>query len=68
MKSKKAVIPLIRQAHEAACNAFSILSDALTLCRENDSVDDDTESSIEDLLETADDLQSSLYDLLEGNP
>ena len=56
---------MLQDAHEAACNAYSILSDIVTLCRDYSPVDDETASSIEELQEVADELQSSLFDLLE---
>ena len=65
MKIKAPLSLLLHNAHEAACNAYSILSDLVDLCRDSDSVDDDSLSSIEALLEDADELQSSLFDLLE---
>jgi len=65
MKLKSPLSIFLHNAHEAAYNAYSILSDLVVLCRDSDSVDDDTVSSIETLLEDADELQSSLFDLLE---
>jgi len=64
MKPESPYFPMLQSAHEAAYNAYSILSDLVDLCRDSDSVDDDSLSSIEDLLEDADLLQSSLFDLL----
>ena len=65
MKIKAPLSLLLHNAHEAAYNTYSILSDLVDLCRDSDSVDDDSLSSIEALLEDADELQSSLFDLLE---
>ena len=58
---------MLQNAHEAACNAYNILSDIVALCRDYGSVDDDTEASIVELQELADQLQSSLFDLIEDN-
>ena len=69
MKTKVSFFPMLQEAHEAheaACNAYNILSDIVELCRDDVSVDDDTASSIEELQEVADELQSSLFDLLEA--
>jgi len=65
MKPKAPYFLMLQEAHEAACNAFNILSDIVALCRDNGSVDDETEASIEELQELADELQSSLFDLIE---
>ena len=65
MKVENPVRPMLQEAHEAACKAYNILSDIVTLFRDYGSVDDDTEATIEELQETADELQSSLFDLLE---
>ena len=56
---------MLQEAHEAACNAYNILSDIVALCRDEFSVDDETEASIEELQELSDELQSSLFALLE---
>ena len=56
---------MLQEAHEAACNAYNILSDIVSLCRDEVSVDDETEASIEELQELSDELQSSLFALLE---
>jgi len=56
---------MLQEAHEAACKAYNILSDMVALCRDDGSVGDDTEATIEKLQETADELQSSLFVLLE---
>jgi len=58
---------MLQIAHEAACNAYNILSDIVVLCRDYGSVYDETEASIEELHELADELQSSLFDLIEKN-
>jgi len=67
MKPKDPIFPMLQKAHEAAFNTYSILSDIIDLCRNDASLDDDTEASIEELQEVADELQSSLFDLLEEN-
>jgi len=65
MKLKAPYRTMLQNAHEAACNAYNILSDVVALCRDYGSLDDDTEAKIEELQELADELQSSLFDLIE---
>ena len=57
----------LQYAHEAACEAYNILSDIVDLCRDDFSADDDFVDSIDNLHGLADELQSSLFDLIEEN-
>jgi len=64
----KAIIEQLREAHEAACKVFGILSEVSEQLRaSSDVVDDDVEEQIVDLTEVADELQASLFDLIEND-
>ena len=61
------IIEQLRQAHEAACNVYNILSDITEQMKESSGVvGDDVEEKIVELSEIADELQGSLFDLLEN--
>jgi len=61
------IIEQIRAAHEAAYNAYSILSEVSEQLRESNNIEADFEASVEELTEIADNLQASLFDLIENN-
>ena len=60
------IIEQIREAHQAAYNAYSILSEVSEQLRESNDVDDELEAAIEEFTEIADGLQASLFDLIEN--
>jgi len=64
----KSIMKQIQEAHKAAYNVFTILSEISEQLRaSSDVVDDDIEAQIMELSEIADELQASLFDLLETN-
>jgi len=55
----------LREAHEAACRAYSALSDLMQQCNEQEGLFNESKVElIEELTEAADNLQANLYDLL----